>query len=194
MDDRSPLHERSPATSTKSRHNLKKIGKGRSGVGWGGERGLGVRVVHTSDRLQNWPGRRMISEQGLVPKAMPSVARPRFARHCAAAAARLNSPRSPLPLATSASHSASNSARGGRESYTAEMLAMYRHGARSHHAPVFASRMSGSDRSLREMSADLQAHEHTAGMHARNACAESSPQGRGSSTGSDVQMGMYRDS
>jgi hypothetical protein len=112
----------------------------------------------TSERLQNCCGRRMISEHGLVPKAMPWVWRLRQRAACFAAADRLKKPLSPEPLATSDAHSSKNRSGVGLSVYTAELLAMYLEELRSHQAPAFASLISVSFRSDNEINADLHAH------------------------------------
>ena len=71
------------------------------------------------------------------------------------AVARLKMPRSPDPEARRLAHSRSNASGEGRDSYTADTLAIDRCGLATHQEPDLHVRMSSSSRSDSEMSADL---------------------------------------
>ena len=91
----------------------------------------------TSVRLQNWYGRRIISEHGLVPHSCP-VSRLPFFSTCLSAATRLKIPRSPDLLSTRANHSRMNVSMSGFSVYAAELLASARCPSFSHHEPDLA--------------------------------------------------------
>ena len=125
-----------------------------------------------SDKLQNWLLRRIISEQGLVPKSWLGSRRP-FLAAIFCAATRLNKPRSPDLDSYSVCISLRKASKSGFSVYATLLLASLRCPSFSHHAPDLALAIRPSDRLDRLIKAErltpptttMSATLHTTSWH-----------------------------